>query len=41
VAHPGLIYETHGAFQDPSSYIQIVVRSTLHDADSQTIEQGT
>jgi hypothetical protein len=41
VGHPGLIYKTHRAVQERSSYIQIGLQSSFHDPDSPTIEQGT
>jgi hypothetical protein len=41
VVHLGLIYETYEAFRELSSYVQIVLLSSLHNSDSPTIEQGT
>jgi hypothetical protein len=41
MACSGVIHETHGACREPSSYVQIVLLSSLHDPDSLTIEQGT
>jgi hypothetical protein len=37
----GLIYETHRAFREPTSYVQMIFLFSLHDLDSPTIELGT
>jgi hypothetical protein len=37
----GLIYEIHRVFRELSSYVQIILLSSLHDPNSPTIKQGT
>jgi hypothetical protein len=40
MAYLSLIYETHVVFREPSSYVLMVLVSSLHYLDSSTIEQS-